>query len=44
MLDVSVENDPSNDGAWLVQIAYEIKSTHDERSLVHPFYIINEAE
>jgi phage baseplate assembly protein W len=42
--DVSIGLDPSNDGAWLVQIQYTIKSTHDERSIVHPFYIINETE
>jgi phage baseplate assembly protein W len=42
--DVSIALDPSNDGAWLVQVQYTIKSTHDERSIVHPFYIINEAE
>ncbi len=41
--DVSIALDPSNDGAWLVQIQYTIKSTHDPRSIVHPFYIINES-
>lgn len=44
VLDVSISADASQDGAWLVEIAYEIKATHDERSLVHPFYILNEAE
>lgn len=44
VLDVSVYEDEANDGAWQVAISYEIKATHDERSLVHPFYILNEAE
>jgi phage baseplate assembly protein W len=44
VLDVSVYEDAANDGAWLVEISYEVKATHDERSLVHPFYILNEAE
>ncbi len=42
VIDVVVSNDPSLDGAWLVTIHYEIKATHDERSIVHPFYILNE--
>ena len=39
---VTVTNDPSNDGAWLVGIHYTIKATHDERSIVYPFYIADE--
>jgi hypothetical protein len=41
---VTVVNDAARDGAWLVGISYLIKATHDERSLVHPFYILNEEE
>lgn len=41
--EVEVRDDPSNDGAWVVEIDYTIKATHDERSLVYPFYILDEA-
>jgi hypothetical protein len=42
--EVTVVDDPANAGVWLVQIHYAIKASHDERSLVHPFYILSEAE
>ena len=42
VLSVDVVQDPARDGAWLVEITYEIKATHDERSLVYPFYISEE--
>jgi len=42
VLDVSVSVDPDNDSRLLVHIEYSIKATHDERSLVYPFYIIPE--
>ena len=29
-------------GAWLVEIRYTIKDTHDTRSIVYPFFIIDE--
>ena len=32
------------DGAWLVEIRYQIKSTHDTRSIVYPFYIVDEPQ
>ena len=40
--DVDVVRDAEDrDGArLLIQIRYEIKATHDPRSLVHPFYLI----
>lgn len=34
--------DAPNDGTWLVEINYQIKSTHDTRSIVYPFYITEE--
>jgi phage baseplate assembly protein W len=39
---VNVEAGPdSDDGSrLLIEIAYEVKATHDQRSLVHPFYLI----
>ena len=39
---VGVIEDPSHDGAWLVEIGYTIKDTHDVRSIVYPFFIIDE--
>jgi uncharacterized protein len=40
--DVEVVRDPEDqDGArLLIQIRYEVKATHDPRSLVHPYYLI----
>jgi phage baseplate assembly protein W len=40
--DVEVDVDPDDDSRVLIQVRYRIKSTHDERSLVYPFYIIPE--
>jgi phage baseplate assembly protein W len=40
--EVDVDIDPDEDSRVLIQIRYRIKSTHDERSLVYPFYIIPE--
>lgn len=39
---VKVEAD-RDEGRVLVTIHYTIKATHDERSIVHPFYIEDEA-
>jgi uncharacterized protein len=38
--EVRVSPDPDNNGRMLIHIRYEIKATHDERSLVFPFYRI----
>jgi phage baseplate assembly protein W len=40
----SVEAGPDPDDAsrLLIEIEYEVKSNHDRRSLVHPFYLIPE--
>ena len=35
---VDVRGDEANDGRLLIDINYEIKATHDRRSLVFPFY------
>lgn len=40
--DVEVTVDPDNDSRLMVHIRFRIKATHDERSLVYPFYIIPE--
>ncbi len=44
VLDIRVETDPNprTVGRLLIHIEYRVKATHDERSLVYPFYIIAE--
>ncbi|MBI5879540.1 MAG: GPW/gp25 family protein [Chloroflexi bacterium] len=44
VLSVEISDDLQNDGALIAEIRYEIKATHDERSIVYPFYILNEEE
>lgn len=39
VLSVAVRLSQDPDAAWLVEINYRIKDTHDERSLVYPFFI-----
>lgn len=39
---IRVSDHPWNNGALLVEISYEIKSTHDERSIVYPFFLRGE--
>ena len=41
---VNVFSDAAYDGAWFVQVEYEIKATHDERSIVYPFFLAGEEE
>jgi len=41
---VDVFADEQNDGGLLAEITYEIKATHDTRSIVYPFYIEAEQE
>jgi phage baseplate assembly protein W len=42
--EVTVSADPSVDGALLIEIRYQVRDTHDERSIVHPFYLTAEEE
>jgi phage baseplate assembly protein W len=42
--EVDVSADPDRDGALLVEIKYRIKDTHDERSIVYPFFLSGEEE
>jgi len=44
VLDVQVKTDPSQRavGKLLINIRYQVRATHDERSLVYPFYLIEE--
>lgn len=39
---VGVTQDRDQDNALIIEIQYEIKATHDQRSLVYPFYLIPE--
>ncbi len=42
LLDVAVNPDPDHDGALLVEIRYRVSETHNERSIVYPFYLTGE--
>lgn len=39
VIDVSPALDAESDGRVLVTIEYKIKATHDQRSIVYPFFI-----
>lgn len=39
---VQVGLDSDHESAWVVQIEYEIKTTHDVRSIVYPFFLAGE--
>jgi hypothetical protein len=39
---VDVIDAPEFDNALVVNVRYLIKDTHDERSIVYPFYILDE--
>ena len=40
--EVNIGPDPDADNRLLIAIEYELKATHDRRSLVYPFYLIPE--
>ncbi len=40
--EVKVSTDQVQDGALLIEIRYEIKDTHDERSIIYPLYLTAE--
>jgi uncharacterized protein len=40
--DIEVTTDDSDPSALLVEIKYTIKTTHDQRSIVYPFYIMGQ--
>ena len=44
LISVDAVVDNAHDGAILANIQYQIKATHDTRSIVHPFFIEDEAE
>ncbi len=39
---VNVTPDPERDGTLLVEINYIVSATHNERSIVYPFYLVGE--
>ncbi|MFQ5409098.1 MAG: GPW/gp25 family protein [Anaerolineales bacterium] len=41
---VDVRDEPGRDDGWFVEISYTIKDTHDTRSIVYPFFIMDEPE
>lgn len=41
-LQVDVRPDPEDPACLLIHVEYEVKATHDRRSLVYPFYLIPE--
>ncbi len=44
VLSVDGTSDEGNNGALMAEIEYEVKATHDTRSIVYPFYIEAEEE
>lgn len=44
VLDVRPALDQESDGSILVTIDYQIKATHDQRSIVYPFFISAQEE
>jgi phage baseplate assembly protein W len=42
--EIDVSAGPANSAALLVEIKYIVKDTHDERSIVYPFYLMGEEE
>jgi len=44
VLEVDASGSPGQPGAMLITIKYQVKNTHDERSIVFPFYLTGEEE
>jgi phage baseplate assembly protein W len=42
LIEVSAGRDPNADECLLITISYRVRATHDERTLVYPFYSIPE--
>lgn len=40
--EIEVNTDPGNGAALLVEIKYVVKDSHDERSIVYPFFLMGE--
>lgn len=44
VLSVNTRIEDATDGAVMVEIEYQIKATHDTRSIVYPFFLANAEE
>ena len=44
VIGVNVFMDEGHDGAVFVEVSYSIKTTHDQRSIVYPFFLVGEEE
>jgi uncharacterized protein len=44
LADIDVQTDPHRDGILQIEIKYRIKDTHDERSIVYPFFLQGEED
>ena len=44
IVTVNVGPDPDEASRLLIEVEYQVKATHDKRSLVYPFYLIPEEE
>jgi phage baseplate assembly protein W len=42
VVNIDVGPDPQDASRLVIQIEYQVKATHDRRSLVYPFYLIPE--
>jgi len=42
IVSVNVGPDPSEASRLVIEVEYQVKATHDKRSLVYPFYLIPE--
>ena len=42
VVTIDVGPDPNDASRLIIQIEYQVKATHDRRSLVYPFYLIPE--
>ncbi len=42
VIRVNVQPDPEEPNRLLIEIEYKVKATHNQRSLVYPFYLIPE--
>lgn len=42
--EVEITTDPNNGATLMIEIKYTIKDSHDERSIVYPFFLMGEEE
>ncbi len=43
-VNVSIDAKDPYAGTWFVEIKYRIKATHDDRSIIYPFFLMGEEE